>query len=203
MYHRSSSLSIWVHPLLHLIQWYLLPLIWKSLFFAIDSRCPFIFFFLLINGLSFVDGSWRPVLSLLTCDADKYIRCFLYTHIVSCPLRYIFITWNDTSSVVVEYTLCLLKCNHYVWQYFYNFQDDYRSSIIGNIIQCGHTCVHHSVHCVIWFFTHHIQSNSKSFQKRLKNIWQTNLISSISFFVWKFTMLINMCSRKIVPLCLL
>jgi hypothetical protein len=25
--------------------------------------------------------------------------------------------------VVIEYTLCFLKCNHYVWQYFYNFQE--------------------------------------------------------------------------------
>jgi hypothetical protein len=40
---RSSSLSIWVHPLLHLIQWYLLPLVQKSLFLTIDNWCPFLF----------------------------------------------------------------------------------------------------------------------------------------------------------------
>jgi hypothetical protein len=112
---------------------------------------PFFFFVRLTDGPSFVDGAWRPVFSLLTCDTDKYIICFLYIHIVSCLLGYIFIAWNAISLVVVEYTLCLLKCNHYVWQYFYNFQDNYWSSIVGNIIHCGHTCVH--------------QFNSKKFPK--------------------------------------
>jgi hypothetical protein len=46
------------------------------------------------------------------------------------------------------------------------------------------------------------QSNSKSFQKiRRYTINQLDLITFI--LVWKFTMLIDMCSPKIVPLYLL
>jgi hypothetical protein len=37
-----------------------------------------------------VDGAWQPVLCLLTCDPNKYIRCFLYTHCIMYPRIYIY-----------------------------------------------------------------------------------------------------------------
>jgi hypothetical protein len=122
---------------------------------SINGRCPFLF---LLPAHRWPLRWWCMAADSLSSNLWSWqiYRMFLiYIHIVSYFLGYIFIAWNAMSLVVVEYTLCLLKCNHYVWQYFYNFQDNYRSSIVGNIIHCGHTCVHHRVHCVVWFFTHH------------------------------------------------
>jgi hypothetical protein len=59
----------------------------SSLQSTVDA--PSFFFFLLIDGPSFVDGAWRPVLYLLTCDPDKYIGCFLYSYM--CVYIYIYI----------------------------------------------------------------------------------------------------------------
>jgi hypothetical protein len=91
--------------------------------FFLPSESPF---FLMINGWHpflillpthwwpFIDGAWWPVHPLLTCALDKYIWCFLYMHIVSCLLEYIFIAWNFISLVVTpafpKKTKCIPIC---------------------------------------------------------------------------------------------
>jgi hypothetical protein len=66
-------------------------------------------------------ASWS-VLSLSTCDLDKYIWCFLfiYTYYIMSPRTYIY-----CMKFYLLGRCCVLKWNHYVWKYHYNFYDNH------------------------------------------------------------------------------
>jgi hypothetical protein len=79
----------------------------------------------------------------------------MYTHIISCFLGYIYLLLEMLCPYSLLNIPCLLNVT-IMFELLYKFEDNYWSSIVGNVIHCGHTCVHHRVHCAVWFFTHHI-----------------------------------------------